>query len=122
MATPKTKRRANTRYIKGYDFGSLLQDILEAAIALTDADKGNLQLFDPSQGKLQIVAHKNFDLPFLKFFEYVDAGEATACGAAMAQMERVIVEDITDSPIFGAGEELDALLADDSGRGGSSWG
>jgi PAS domain S-box-containing protein len=103
-------RSLSIRYIKGEDFGSLLYEILEAAIALTGADKGNLQLLDPSTGKLQIVAHRHFGLPFLKFFEYVDVHEATACGAAMAGMQRVIVEDITNSPVFGTGAELDAML------------
>ncbi len=100
----------STRYIKGSDSHSLYQEIVEAAIAITKYDKGNIQLHDPSTGKLIIVAHKGFDLPFLKFFESVDVGKAAACGTAMKRMERVVIEDVTRSPIFIGSDALDALL------------
>ncbi|MDJ1423082.1 MAG: ATP-binding protein [Candidatus Methanoperedens sp.] len=100
----------STRYIEGNDFSFLLQEIIEAAIAITGADKGNLQLLDPSTGKLKIAAHKNFDIHFLKFFEEVEAGEAASCGMAMERLERVIVEDVTHSPIFKGSDALDVLL------------
>jgi PAS domain S-box-containing protein len=102
-------RRLSTKFIGGEDFNSLLQEMLEAAITLTGADKGNIQLLNPSIGKLEIVAHQGFDLPFLKFFERVDAGESAACGAAMERLERIIVEDVTISPIFRGSEALDVL-------------
>jgi hypothetical protein len=40
----------STRYIEGNDSHSLCQDIVEAAIAITKADKGNIQLLDQSTG------------------------------------------------------------------------
>jgi PAS domain S-box-containing protein len=98
----------STRYLKGDDFDTLLQEILESAIAITGADKGNLQLLDPATGMLKIVAQKHFDPPFLEFFAYVDAGDATACGAALEQAERVVVEDICESDVFD--EETAAVL------------
>ena len=57
----------STRYIAGIDSHSICQEIVGAAIAITKADKGNIQLLDQSTGKLKIVAHKGFDLPFLNF-------------------------------------------------------
>ena len=100
----------STRYIEGIDSHSIYQEIVDAAIAITKADKGNIQLLDQSTGKLKIVAHRGFDLPFLKFFEFVDAGEAAACGTAMKRMERVVIEDVTQSPIFIGSDALDVLL------------
>ena len=44
--------------------GSLLYEILNAAIALTEAQMGNVQLLD--HGRLTIVAYKGFSAPFLK--------------------------------------------------------
>lgn len=105
-------RSLSSRFFKGGDFDAVLQEILEAAIALTDADKGNLQLLDPSTGMLKIVVQKHFKSPFLKFFEYVDAGEATACGAALKRMERVILEDISRGPVFDD-ETREVLLEED---------
>ena len=100
----------STRYIAGIDSRSICQEIVDAAIAITEADKGNIQLLDPSTGKLKIVAHRGFDLPFLNFFEVVEAGEATACGNSMKRMERVLIEDVTLSPIFIGSDALAVLL------------
>ena len=100
----------SARYIEGIDSHSLYQEIVDAAIAITKADKGNIQLLDYSTGKLKIAAHRGFDLPFLKFFEFVDVGEAAACGTAMKRMERVVIEDVTQSPIFIGKDALKVLL------------
>jgi GTP-binding protein EngB required for normal cell division len=102
----------STRYIEGIDSHSICQEIIDAAIAITKADKRNIQLLDQSTGKLKIVVHKSFDLPFLKFFESVDAGEATTCRTAMERMERVIIEDVTRSPIFVGSDALEVLLTE----------
>jgi GAF domain-containing protein len=102
----------STLYIEGSDSHSLYQEFVDAAIAITKADKGNIQLLDPSTGKLQIVAHRGFDVPFLKFFEFVDAGEAAACGTAMKRMERVVIEDVTQSSIFIGSDALEVLLTE----------
>ena len=84
----------STRYIEGIDSDSICQEIVDAAIAITKADKGNIQLLDQQTEKLKIVAHRGFDLPFLNFFEFVEAGDATACVTAMKRMERVVIEDV----------------------------
>lgn len=102
--------KVSTRYIQGIDSHSICQEIVDAAIAITKADKGNIQLLDQSTGKLKIVAHRGFELPFLKFFEYVAAGEAAACGTSMKRMERVIIEDVTQSPLFIGSDALAVLL------------
>ena len=102
----------STQYIEGNDSHSIFLDIIDAAIAITKADKGNIQLLDQSTGKLKIVAHRGFDLPFLKFFEFVDAGEAAACRTAMERMERVIIEDVIRSPIFVGSDALEVLLTE----------
>ena len=102
----------STRFIEGGDSGSIFQEMVEAAIAITKADKGNMQILDPSTGKLKIVAHRGFDLPFLNFFELVETGETAVCGTAMKRMERVVVEDVTRSPIFHGSDALDVLLND----------
>ena len=100
----------STQYIEGIDSHSICQEIIDTAIAITKADKGNIQLLDQSTGKLKIVAHRGFDLSFLKFFETVGAGEVTACGTAMERMERVVIEDVTQSPIFVGSDALKVLL------------
>ncbi len=94
----------------GNDVHRCLDDILGTAITLTGADKGNLQLLDQKTGTLNIAAHRGFNKPFLSFFNSVRTELAAACAAAMRSGERVIIEDVTKSPIFDGQPSLDVLL------------
>jgi PAS domain S-box-containing protein len=93
------------------DFDECIQRLLGVAIAITKADKGNLQLRETSSGMLKIAAHKGFDQPFLDFFAAVGEGEGAACGHALRERGRTIVEDVTNSEIFKNQESLAVLLA-----------
>jgi len=84
--------------------------VVETAIAISGADKGNLQLFDSGSGTLTIAAQRGFNAPFLKYFEHV-GDNASACAAAMRSGEPVIVEDVTLSDIF-AGQPSQQVLLD----------
>jgi two-component sensor histidine kinase len=76
-----------------------LHDFVDAAITIANADKGNLQVFNPGLGALVIAAQCRFEPPFLEFFDRVSR-DASACAAAMAAAERVIVDDVMTSEIF----------------------
>lgn len=99
----------STRLVGQDNMGSLLGEIIEAAIEITYADKGDIQLVD-GRGELNIVEARGFDRPFLDFFNSVNESQA-ACGTAMARCERIIVEDVTKSPIFVGQPSLEVLLA-----------
>ena len=64
----------------GSDSSGNLQVILDAAIFVTAADKGTMQLYDPDG--LVIVAQQGFERPFLDFHSRVHEVSATTCGAA----------------------------------------
>jgi two-component sensor histidine kinase len=81
-------------------FEVCLSEITRTAIAISGADKGNLQLFDETLGSLRIVAQQGFQERFLKFFENVDDHVASSCGTAMATNDQVIVDDVLTSKIF----------------------
>jgi PAS domain S-box-containing protein len=88
-----------------------LDEIVEAAIAVTGASKGNLQLFDQASGALKIAAQCGFDDPFLKHFACVsDSTSGSASSVAMQSRERVIVEDVTQNEIFAGTPSLSVLL------------
>ena len=53
--------------------------------------------------------HEGFAEPFLQFFKEVHHREA-ACGTALKRLERVIVEDVRESPIFAGTETLNVLI------------
>ena len=100
----------NTKFIEGNDLDSILQEVLNAAIIILYADKGNIQLLDPSTENLKIVVHDNYKSRFLNFFESVSPEEPSTCGTAMELFERAIVEDINKSPIFQGTDALKVLL------------
>src|SRR5262249_28887437 len=73
--------------------------ITRTAIAISGADKGNLQIFDETSRSLRIVAQHGFQEGFLKYFENVHDHVAASCGTAMATNEQIIVDDVQTSKI-----------------------
>ncbi|MFL6605564.1 MAG: ATP-binding protein [Steroidobacteraceae bacterium] len=82
------------------DLQTALEEVLDAAIALLEADMGNVQLFHPQTGELQIVAHRGFQQDFLDHFRSAGADQSAVCGRVAARKQRVIVEDVQVDPDF----------------------
>lgn len=99
----------STHYIRLDDMQNIYNEILDAAISVTHASKGTMQLSEQNSDYLNIVAHRGFDKPFLQHFEKVTSGHA-ACGWAFKYKQRVIVEDVEMSPIFMGTPDLQVLL------------
>ena len=95
-------------------FDECLQKILSAAIAVTRADKGNIQLLDLATGSLRIAAQRGFAAPFLSFFANA-RDNGSACGASLQLLKRVIVEDVVTSEIF-VGQPSQQVLLDEKVR------
>jgi len=93
----------------GYDFQGSLNAIVDAAIFLSNASKGNMQVFDPFSGGLTLVAQRGFEKPFLDTFKLV-THPSTASGVALATRERVIVEDVLESKVFAGTPGLQVVL------------
>ena len=108
----KAMRRLNeigTRCAKdGDDVNGCLQEILNVAIEISGADKGNIQLLDAESGHLNLAAHSGFEEPFLQFFGTVTDGN-TACRLALNSQQRIIVEDVNESEIFSDDDSREIL-------------
>lgn len=89
----------STRLVSEDALPTLLQAVVDAAIAVSDAHMGNVQLYDAAAHSLRIVAHRGFQQPFLDYFEVVQCGTAI-CGEALRLGMRVTVEDVLQSPLF----------------------
>ncbi|MEW6753419.1 MAG: PAS domain-containing protein [Candidatus Latescibacterota bacterium] len=100
----------STRFGRLGDVGALLQETVDAAVEITGADMGSIQLFDPESDALRIVAHRGFDQPFLDYFGIVRRNEA-ASGTALERGERVIIEDVARGPVFAGTPALGVVLA-----------
>ncbi len=109
LATMTRLQQVSTRLVPSSETTTLLLEIVDTAIAVTAADMGNIQLLDPASGTLRIVASRGLEQPFLDFFNSGSGGDG-ACGAAMRQGKRVIVEDVTTSSIFAGSPELEPMM------------
>ncbi|MFC7529964.1 GAF domain-containing protein [Actinoplanes sp. GCM10030250] len=85
--------------------------LLAAALTLSRAQMGNVQLFDPAAGGLRIVAHHRFGPDFLRHFALVrDHDHGSACGRALSEATTVHVRDAEHSAVFAAGPTRDVVL------------
>lgn len=107
LAAMTRMQQLSTRMMQAGDFPELLRETLSSAIAIADADMGNIQLLE--DGVLRIAAHQGLDKQFLDFFQTVRPGEAVS-GTVLDRYSRVIVEDIASSPIFAGKPSLGLML------------
>jgi signal transduction histidine kinase/CheY-like chemotaxis protein/PAS domain-containing protein len=89
----------STRLLSARDL-TALDDVLENAIVTCGADFGNVQLFNPQAGALEIVAQRGFRQDFLGHFRLVRVDAGSACSQAMQSGERLIIEDVDLDPAF----------------------
>jgi PAS domain S-box-containing protein len=99
LAAMKRLYEFTSRLLATTDLRSVLEDVLNEAIKLQRADFGNVQLVNVDTGALEIVAHRGFQEDFLEHFRSV-RDEGAACGRAMQQGQRVIIEDVLTDAKF----------------------
>jgi GAF domain-containing protein len=87
----------STRLMSKSSVNAVLNEILRAAIEVTEADLGNIQLID--QGILHIVAQRGCPREFLEFFREVSYDTTAVCGTALHGRSRVIVEDVASDKL-----------------------
>jgi ANTAR domain/GAF domain len=85
--------------------GALLDEVLEFALRLLHAERGNVQLADPATGALRIAAQRGFDPEFLEYFAVV-ADDRSACGRAAQQHAQIVITDVTTDPGFAPHREI----------------
>ncbi len=86
-------------FLRDGNLKSVLGEIIDAAIAITGADFGNIRLLDERTGSLAIVVARGFPESWRATFASVDEGFGS-CGAALARKERLIIEDLETSSVF----------------------
>lgn len=101
-----------TRFIQEVDVFTVFQEIIDTAISITYADKGTIQLLDDKLDMLKLATAKGFAQPFLDHFASCPLKKDSDGMATPLLYERIIVNDITKSPIF-QDSDLQALLRED---------
>ncbi len=74
----------------------LFEELLAAAIEITGADAGTIQLLDKTSGTLSFLASRGFAPDMSAQFARVNTGCGSSCGIALARGERVFV--VFDDP------------------------
>ncbi len=96
----------STMAMGGRGIQPLLQAIMDTAVANVGAQKGTLQLLEGDT--LRILAHHGHEPHFLEFFAAAEK-VASVCGDAMERGERVLVEDVEQSPLLAGTASLPVL-------------
>jgi PAS domain S-box-containing protein len=108
LASMQRLQQISAQLIQANELGDLLGKIMDAALEVTNADKGTLQLM--RGGELRIAHQRGFNPDFLEYFRVVEPGEA-ACGTALQTNERVIVEDVATSAVFQGSAAREVVLS-----------
>ena len=108
LAAVRRMQQVSARLVQASGLPELLREILEAAIEITGADMGNIQLVQ--DGRLKIACQRGFEPAFLEHFDGVGEGRA-ACGTAMFSGRRVVVEDVAKSSLFAGTRDGGVLTA-----------
>jgi GAF domain-containing protein len=85
--------------------GALLDEVLEFALTLLHAERGNVQLVDPATGALRIAAQRGFGPEFMEYFAAV-TDDRSACGRAAQHHTQVVITDVTTDPGFAPHREI----------------
>lgn len=88
---------------------ALCDEILDAAVALAEADFGSMQMLDSDRHHLRLLAYRGFDPISAAQWRIVDVDSATPCGAALRTGERVIVPDAEACPPMEGTDDLEAF-------------
>jgi PAS domain S-box-containing protein len=99
----------SSKYLKEETLEEILDQIVDTAMEISGADFGNIQILDPESSDLKIVAQRGFPNWWIEFWNSVSKGRGS-CGTALERGERVIVEDIEQSPIFAGTPALEKQL------------
>lgn len=96
----------------GADRSACLKQALDAAIAITHANRGYCRLLDPATGQLLFAAQHGFDAAFLNEFHTITSNDdVAACAVALRERRRVVVTDLDANPDLAVSPTLRGLLA-----------
>jgi signal transduction histidine kinase/ActR/RegA family two-component response regulator len=99
----------STQLIPTDEVRTLYERIVDAAIAITRADFGSLQMLDRDRGELRLLVHRGFSARAARRWEWVPATSATCYGRALSSAIRCIVSDVEHADLMAGTDELEAF-------------
>lgn len=92
LSDTRRLREVAARSIGAEGNHALFGEILDAAIEITEADAGTIQLYDQASDSLNFLATRGFLPDIVDHFACVDASSGSPCGIALATGERAFME------------------------------
>ncbi|HVZ22215.1 MAG TPA: PAS domain S-box protein [Vicinamibacterales bacterium] len=90
----------STRLYAEMNLDQLLDEALEAIVALQGADAGTLQLHNPESGRFEVLAYRGIATESLDSFLDGGAEGGSTYARALREYTHVIVEDVETDPAF----------------------
>ena len=87
----------------------LLETTLDAAIELTRAEKGTMQLYNSASNTAALAFQRGFKDDFVQSFDFIIKSTESTCGERLRRGEAVATEDVLESAAF-KGSSATALL------------
>ncbi len=88
----------STRLVSEDNLQVFYDETLNAAIALTRADAGTVQMLDESTQELVVYATRGFSPAVAEHFKRLDARSNTSCGIALSTGQRTVIDfDVPES-------------------------
>jgi PAS domain S-box-containing protein len=85
-------RELSVRLASEADIQVLYNEIMAAAIGLTRADAGTVQIFDEATQDLVLLATQGFDPNVIAHFHRVNVSSQTSCGLALRSGQRAFID------------------------------
>jgi PAS domain S-box-containing protein len=100
-------QRISTELVGEQSPGALYGQILDAARVIMRSDAASIQVLDPDQDELTLLAWNNFDPDSAAYWARVKAGATSSCGKALATGNRVVVPDVEACDFMAGTRDLD---------------
>lgn len=101
-------QRIATRYVRGEEDSAIAAEALDAAIRVSGAISGDVQLLEHDTGKHVFAAHRGFEPWRVEFWQaHLDSAES-ACSAVWQSGQQVIIEDVDRADVFARADTLAA--------------
>ncbi|HEX2990312.1 MAG TPA: PAS domain S-box protein, partial [Anaerolineales bacterium] len=92
LANMQILRDLGARLVPEGDLQVVYREFVQAAVSITHADAGTVQILDEGSHELILLATQGLDQGMIEHFHRVRSGSATSCGIALARRERAFVD------------------------------
>ncbi|MEX0721620.1 MAG: GAF domain-containing protein [Balneolaceae bacterium] len=90
----------NTQLLAAPNISDALEEVMNAAITLLEADFGTVQVYDTEKKGLVPVATHGFNTKQVELFELITSKSSTPYGRALAEKGRTLLEDVESDPEY----------------------